>query len=34
LGFSETGVLQQHFGVGEKVYDVVVFELEKMDFYY
>jgi UDP-2,4-diacetamido-2,4,6-trideoxy-beta-L-altropyranose hydrolase len=32
LGFSETGVLQQHFGVGEKVYDVVEFELKSQDF--
>jgi len=32
LGFSETGVLKQHFGVGEKVYDVVEFELKSQDF--
>ena len=32
LGFSETGVLQQHFGVGDKVYDVVEFELKSQDF--
>ncbi len=32
LGFSETGVLQQHFGVGEKVYDVVEFGLKSQDF--
>lgn len=32
LGFSEIGVLKQHFGVGEKVFDVVEFELFKEDF--
>ncbi len=32
LGFSETGVLKQHFGVGDKVFDVVAFELLKEDF--
>ena len=32
LGFSETGVLKQHFGVGDKVYDVVEFELKSQDF--
>lgn len=32
LGFSETGVLKQHFGVGEKVYDVIEFELKLQDF--
>lgn len=32
LGFSETGVLKQHFGVGEQVYDVVEFELKSQDF--
>lgn len=32
LGFSETGVLKQHFGVGEKEYDVVEFELKSQDF--
>lgn len=32
LGFSETGLLKQHFGVGEKVYDVAEFELKSQDF--
>lgn len=32
LGFTEVGVLKQHFGVGEKVFDVVEFELLKENF--
>lgn len=32
LGFSEKGVLKQHFGVGDKVFDVVEFELKMDDF--
>lgn len=32
LGFSEKGMLKQHFGVGDKVFDVVEFELRKHDF--
>jgi hypothetical protein len=32
LGFSETGVLKQHFGVGEKVYDVVELEIKSQNF--
>ena len=34
LGFTEIGVLKQHFGVGEKVFDVVEFELLKENFSY
>lgn len=32
LGFTEVGVLKQHFGVGDKVFDVVEFELLKENF--
>lgn len=34
LEFTEVGVLQQHFGVGEKVFDVVEFELLKENFFF
>ena len=32
LGFSEIGVLKQHFGVGDKQFDVVAFELNSANF--
>lgn len=34
LGFKQTGVLKQHFGVGDKLYDVVAFELSAENFLY
>lgn len=32
LGFTEIGVLKQHFGVGDKQFDVVAFELNSANF--
>lgn len=32
LGFSETGTLKQHFGVGDQAFDVVTFALTSEDF--
>lgn len=34
LGFEQTGVLKQHFGVGDKVFDVVECELLRENFFY